>query len=87
MASGGLYSSIFKFKVWNMLIFCFFYFKLVIFRFTVDVILDGSALCSGFVSKSLSWGSLAFFSTGTYAGIGTKCVESEIFYEKYEKKK
>ena len=27
-----------------------------------------------------------FFPTGTYAGIGTKCFESEIYYEKYIKK-
>ena len=29
---------------------------------------------------------LAIFSTGTYAIIGTTCVESETYYEKYHKK-
>ena len=32
-------------------------------------------------------GVLALFPTGTYAGIGTMCVESEICYEKYHGKK
>ena len=32
-------------------------------------------------------GVLAFFPTGTYAGIGTMCVEPEIYYEKYHEKK
>ena len=32
-------------------------------------------------------GVLAIFSTGTYAVIGTMCVESETRYEKYHKKK
>ena len=41
--------------------------------------------CSGFVSKNPLMGVLAFFSTGTYAGIGTKCVSSKIYYEKYAK--
>ena len=31
-------------------------------------------------------GVLAIFSTGTYATIGTMCVESETCYEKYPKK-
>ena len=30
---------------------------------------------------------LAIFSTGTYAGIGTMCVESETCYEKYQEEK
>ena len=38
---------------------------------------QSNTLCSGFVSKILSWGFLAFFPTGTYAVIGTNCVEFE----------
>ena len=38
-----------------------------------------------FVSKTLSRGCLTFFPSGSYARIGTNCVESEINYEKYKK--
>ena len=38
-----------------------------------------------FTKKKLM-GALAIFSTGTYAIIGTTCVESETCYEKYHKK-
>ena len=34
-----------------------------------------------------SHGGFGIFSTGTYMGIGTMCVESEICYEKYYGKK
>ena len=34
-------------------------------------------LCSGFVDKTLSWGFWKLFPTGTYAIIGTTCVEFE----------
>ena len=50
---------------------------------------EGNALnilCSGFYQNPLMW-VLAIFSTGTYAVIGTRCVESETCYEKYHKKK
>ena len=43
-------------------------------------------LCSGFYQNPLM-GVLAIFSTGTYAIIGTMCVESETCYEKYHEKK
>ena len=36
-----------------------------------------SNLCSGFVDKTLSWGSWKLFPTGNYAIIGTTCVEFE----------
>ena len=42
-------------------------------------------LCSGFYQNPLI-GVLAIFLTGTYAGIGTWCVEFEICYDKYHKK-
>ena len=42
-------------------------------------------LCSDFYYSPLR-GALAIFSTGTYAGIGTMCVESETCYEKYHEK-
>ena len=42
--------------------------------------------CSGFYYSPLR-GSLAIFSTGTYAGIGKMCVKSETCYEKYHDKK
>ena len=44
------------------------------------------SLCSGFYYSPLR-GALAIFSTGTYAGIGTMCVESETCYKKYHEKK
>ena len=40
-----------------------------------------------FIEKTLSWGFWQFFSTGTYAIIGTTCVESETCYENYHEKK
>ena len=36
-----------------------------------------NTLCSGFVENTLSGGFWKLFTTGTYAIIGTKCVESE----------
>ena len=36
-----------------------------------------TSLCSGFIDKTLSWGFWKLFSTGTYASIGTTCVEFE----------
>ena len=43
-------------------------------------------LCSGFYQTPLM-GVMAIFSTGTYAIIGTTCVESETCYGKYHEKK
>ena len=48
--------------------------------------IQSNTLCSGFYQKPLM-GVLAIFSTGTYAIIGTTCVESETCYEKYHEKK
>ena len=47
---------------------------------------QSNTLCSGFVSKILSWGFLAFFPTGTYAVIGTNCVEFENVMKSAQKK-
>ena len=38
---------------------------------------QSNTLCSGFVDKTLSWGFWKLFPTGTYAIIGTMCVEFE----------
>ena len=48
---------------------------------------QSNTLCSGFVSKILSWGFLAFFPTGTYAVIGTNCVEFESVMKSAQTKK
>ena len=39
--------------------------------------MNRQSLCSGFVDKTLSWGFWKLFRTGTYAIIGTTCVEFE----------
>ena len=44
-------------------------------------------LCSGFVDKTLSWGFWKLFPTGTYAIIGTTCVEFENVMKSTTKKK
>ena len=44
-------------------------------------------LCSGFVDETLSWGFWKLFSTGTYAIIGTTCVEFENVMKSTMKKK
>ena len=46
-----------------------------------------NTLCSGFVDKTLSWGFGKLFSTGTYAIIGTNCVESENVMKSAQKKR
>ena len=43
-------------------------------------------LCSVFLLKPSHGCFGNFFPTGTYEGIGTTCVESEICYENYHKK-
>ena len=49
---------------------------------------QSNSLCSGFGTKKTSHaGFLILFSTGTYAGIGTKCVESENIVKSTYKKK
>ena len=45
---------------------------------------QSNTLCSGFGLKNGDF--LILFSTGTYAGIGTKCVESENVMKSTKKK-
>ena len=48
---------------------------------------QSNTLCSGFVDKTLSWGFWKLFPTGTYAIIGTTCVEFENVMKSTTKKK
>ena len=48
---------------------------------------QSNTLCSGFVDKTLSWGFWKLFPTGTYAIIGTTCVEFENVMKNTTKKK
>ena len=48
--------------------------------------IQSNTLCSGFFTKTLSWGFWQFFPTGTYAGIGIVCRVWKC-NEKYHEKK